>query len=539
MSDESTNSKPNPENLPVIEENSLHRIVTTVKLYQEFNELGKEKFEEIYGKADPKSLEGVCYNKYYEGKADNERFGLVRNPNVEATSVSPFLELGSYLRVNYLRVNFRTDETKPEIESQKPFYWKEWNLEEDICESYEEYTKGRHIIYFRVNGVKYELDVSFKNIFIGKISKKPTTRISINKVSFKNLSFLEEVDFSNLFIKSWLSLQDNVFYKKVSFKEARVRDIEYNHFFISNCTFDGGLDLSNVNSPHKVTNCAFSCEIAFNNCVFDENSKFDGFECKNNCKLDFSHSTFKENFTIQPNLEESQQLTVNFSNSTFEKKLYFSVLPDTKDNYSNTTLGLYHTSFADFVCDDINLSKVNLLYDYSREDKEKTEKAIAERRVFRKILQDLNWGDKADEEYAKIMDLQLKLDFLEENSNKLNNFCKKWVYQELFGWGVRMKNIARTSLIFISLFTVIYCVYDILVWLIELPGDQGLRYILPEGGIPVLSHLRFSVWNSFLLADLSANYGWLITFISTIQGVLGIIYVTVLVAIISRKFMRM
>ena len=91
MIDKNTNS----ENLPVIEENSLHRIVTTVKLYQEFKELGKEKFEEIYGKADPKSLEGVCYKKYYEGKSENEKFKLLNSPLEKTTNQnknSPFLK---------------------------------------------------------------------------------------------------------------------------------------------------------------------------------------------------------------------------------------------------------------------------------------------------------------------------------------------------------------------------------------------------------------------------------------------------------------
>ena len=136
------------------------------------------------------------------------------------------------------------------------------------------------------------------------------------------------------------------------------------------------------------------------------------------------------------------------------------------------------------------------------------------------------------------MDLQLELDFKEKGWT-LGNFIKKLIYQKAFGWGVRMKNIAWTSLIFITAFTADYIIYDIFGWLIEFPGDQGLRYILPQGGIPILSHFRFSIWNSFLLADLSLNYGFIITFISTVQGVLGIIYVTVLVAIISRKFMRM
>jgi hypothetical protein len=124
----------NPDNLPVIEENSLHRIVTTVKLYKEFNELGQEKFEEIYSQADPKSLEGVCYERYYKNYQKyrrNKPFELLNSPflkRVAGESQSGYsLELGEYLKVDL-------DENKNviSVESQKPFYWKEWSFEEDI-----------------------------------------------------------------------------------------------------------------------------------------------------------------------------------------------------------------------------------------------------------------------------------------------------------------------------------------------------------------------------------------------------------------------
>lgn len=54
-----------------------------------------------------------------------------------------------------------------------------------------------------------------------------------------------------------------------------------------------------------------------------------------------------------------------------------------------------------------------------------------------------------------------------------------------------------------------------------------------------LEYIRFSFWNVFLLADIKDDATPLMVFTSTVQVMLGIVYVTVLVAIISRKFMPM
>lgn len=44
------------------------------------------------------------------------------------------------------------------------------------------------------------------------------------------------------------------------------------------------------------------------------------------------------------------------------------------------------------------------------------------------------------------------------------NIWEKWIYQQAFGWGVRMKNIALTSILFVFSFTVIYFLINNFPW---------------------------------------------------------------------------
>jgi len=98
------------------------------------------------------------------------------------------------------------------------------------------------------------------------------------------------------------------------------------------------------------------------------------------------------------------------------------------------------------------------------------EEAIAERRVFRKILQDLNWGDKADEEYAKIMELQTDLE-----ENKWKKLATKFFFGWWVGWGVRILNrhpikggIVWSSVVLLIIYALVYafgvfwntCIHD-------------------------------------------------------------------------------
>lgn len=120
----------NPDNLPVIEEISLYRIATTVKLYQElktfqdnfkkegesdWESLGEKKFAEFYGGYDPKTLEGVCYERYYQNYkiyGDNKPFELLKIPRLRGGTQSDGveLELGSYLEVELKKRHIKIKE---------------------------------------------------------------------------------------------------------------------------------------------------------------------------------------------------------------------------------------------------------------------------------------------------------------------------------------------------------------------------------------------------------------------------------------------
>jgi|GEM_PF-6531625 len=111
----------NPHKLPIIQEGSLHRIATTVKLYQEFEGLGQSEFEKKYGQKDSKSLEAVCYQKYYQVKKEDQRFGIVRDAKTgEAKKLA-----------DYLKVELGEDAQITQIRSIKPFYWEKWDFVED------------------------------------------------------------------------------------------------------------------------------------------------------------------------------------------------------------------------------------------------------------------------------------------------------------------------------------------------------------------------------------------------------------------------
>jgi hypothetical protein len=608
----------NPDNLPVIVENSLHRIATTVKLYQEFKELGQTEFERIYSNMPSSSLEGACYERYYKNYQKYGRtkpFELLNSPlegwTAKQDGVVP-LELGEYLKVD-----LETDKTKPENdpkrkivtkisnENLKSFYWKEWSFMEDICN------------YNGTNITCYFFKINLAKIVINKIvnSKLPDCRVlktDMNASShyfeqslilsncvieddanFNFTNFAKEVKFSDTKFKLFSSKQSNYTYSynvfafpettsinfessvffdretifwlfEEKYKNLNFKDVVFNYdikFFgrgganIIEATFDSVK--INPQSKFIFDKINFGENILLSNINFPKETTFSDIKLRDNVKLNFLRSLFPENLRLE-NLKKNtnDKATISFQDTIFSQKIYFSLADDSKENYQNLTLNLYHTSFGDFVCDDRNLSEINLFYsdrngkitNGNKDNKDDVEQAIAERRVFRKILQDLNWGDKADEEYARIMDLQLKLDFLENDKTAK---LKQFFFSLCFGWGVRISNIVWTGIILVLFFFFLYVLVRNFPFQMDLSPkyDFGLRYenyqdffvkrTQIETWFNLLFYLRFSIWNSFLLADLTNNYGFIITLLSTVQGVFGIIYVTVLVAIISRKFMRM
>jgi hypothetical protein len=663
----------NPDNLPVIEENSLHRIVTTVKLYQEFKSLGKEKFEEIYENDDPeyqKTLVRVCYDRYYKNYqkyGKTKPFELLKIPLGEGWQTKSdgvfSLELG-----DYLKVDLNQNKKVTEIQSLKPFYWKDWTFEEDIeredwsrvLEIDKErsvvgnFTPDENIKNKNNPFIKYDFDLDFKNITFGLV--KTTARSYFKgRANFESAIFEGDAYFVSTIFEDWISFDSanfkafatfgSTFENTADFRSANFKDranfmlasfkgdtcfesatfkgwaffmstnfnswtnfksvnFEYKAYFRSAkfknmadfesvtfndkadfefATFMGRADFSSVTfrgeSDFFFTNFydeTFFNHIRFKNRINNQN---------NNFQINFSESTFHKDFYLQPDISKEQNLTIDLSNNRFENRLNLSLVDDSL--YKNLTINLKNISYMDFVCDDYNLHKTKLWYtenqlerkkfvnkypkpqtqlDFKNEEelliyqekksclkitddlKEKdiTEQAISERRVFRKILQDLNWGDKADEEYARIMNLQTKL-------KGILGIAEKLVFGVLFGWGIRLKNILISGVVLIFSFYLIYSFLDINLTV------SGRNFTCCKNEIiyldtgsdknPVqlkeLSHNRlflFSTWNFFSIAVPDQQVIPMrsdLAYITTAESISGIVWVTTAVAIFSRKFMRM
>jgi uncharacterized protein YjbI with pentapeptide repeats len=579
----------NYDNLPVIEENSLHRIVTVVKLYQEYKEfrkilgdgLGKQKFEAIYGNDSPeyqKTLEGVCYKKYYEGKSESERFGLVRNPsveavtyllnqnlNAEATTVSPFLELG-----NYLKVDLKDDENKSKFYPQRKvvtairsqvnsFYWREWSFTEELSATNCIKVVFDFSIFLEKIVVESigdppsfaQIECTFKegvNFDHSKFGKANFNRVTFKaEASFQGVQFKQKDVFRSLSSFFLATFEGQTSFKFATFKgEANFYGAVFENTTDFGCTFE---DLADFR-----WSCYRNNEIYFNFAKFRRGASLDQirFEPKDENKtfeINFSNITSYENIYLFPNLKENQQLTINLSESTLKDRFYFSVLPDTATSYENVTLNLYHTNFTEFICDDRSLHNINLAKTEeskkkeNKDNKDLIEQAIAERRVFRKILQDLHWGDFADQEYAKIMDLQTNLE-----ENLFKKWTTKFFFGWWFGWGVRILtwNPLKGGIVWSSI--LLLCFFGLISVLnnIKLPFEFqiysypinfewlsiSLRVYLDFSWIKIIANPILNLLNTIFSADAKVFRDLIIIILSFFQ-------ININLVILARKFMRL
>ncbi len=547
----------NNTNLPIIEENSLHRIAKRVKKWQLIT-------------PKPSLTEYSCSSEIDQGLFDIEEYYEYEDKDfnlIYDKKLKKFLPIGEYLRV-YLD---NKDENILKIESIKPFYWKEWNFEEDIervdfnakvgrtKRRIGENTLGvftQSAADFYQNNfdntsdfyVKYDFGIKFNSIKIGNIS---LAFIDENSKTV-NIYFKEDFSFKYITFEGGCYFTNTIFEKKVwltdcNFEETKFLSCKFSeNIFLSASKFNKMLEFIKTTFNSNENTIAFNENkffglTTFDSCVFKKLDFFESHFYKitkfNNCfisDLSFSNNYFKEDiyFKRVQNIENAQEISISFSDSTFSQKLYFSLANDSKENYQNLTLNLYHASFGDFVCDDRNLAETNLHYsdrngnftNGNEKKKDDIERAIAERRVFRKILQDLHWGDKADEEYAKIMDLQLKLDFLEnDGAAKLKQFFFGW----WLGWGVRILNwkFWKGGIVWSSLFLCF------IFWVISFFGDFiNSFYSTPPNNCSNTTLCRLV---NLVFSSNAIYFGDIVIVI------LGFIQLTLILVILARKFMRM
>ena len=572
----------NPDNLPVIEETSLHRIVVKVKTWQDLflEDALKSVIAEI-----PQEEEGFL--------VFHPQFNLIQNPKTKK-----FLPISDYLE-------FKNNT----ILSVKPFHWKEWNFEEDI--EREDWSRGvikdkegkivenfkpdngnadQQIIgiipsganenYISNKGFSYSIYpylIFLKNILIGKIvnpfpyeegTKWFSKVYFLQKICFDNVA-ISNANFDNCLFSSFVKFKKVTFYNGVNFSNSLFEKTVFfletsflnGEFFFKNCIF-----LKSIFCKDIKTDSSFDFT---QSCILGKFSITGDFieNPKNNYNFfKFTDIRCSDIFNMNMLLPKNTKANISFQDSTFSQKLYFSLADDSKENYQNLTLNLYHASFGDFVCDDRNLAEVKLLCSETMEERQESirkkipfigeheyekltekdviEQAIAERRVFRKILQDLHWGDKADEEYAKIMDLQTGLE---------GNWFKKLIVKIFFGWwlgwGVRILTwkfweggIIWSSLVLLIIYLLLYQIPDWSFTVIE------SYFVHTRGGFFLVFHKILEISsvsinsntdkiNIFKIVSLIFNEtkDWRDLFVV----ITGFLQINFFVVILARKFMRM
>ena len=549
----------NPDNLPVIEETSLHEIVRRVIKWQESG----SKIERI------KTLSSKPSNSGFHNdilKYEDPDFNLIEFQD-------GFLPISDYLKVEMECGRIY------KITSKKGFYWKVWDFATDLNENLDIGFAGVESNYlYCFNAVPivtnknkryaiFDYHIEFSLITIGDIRNRDNFRVYFEEsVNFYCTVFERSVNFNNCFFKNQFQISGGIkdhdqlgkdFAPTIFNDDLWFRGsifLQCPRFYF--CTFNGSVNFCFSKYLH---------DFNLDNCAFKQNVSFNSLTCT---YLSLNFSQFEKNLSIKDidfEISSKENKTqVQLQNSTFEKKLYFSLKDDTKENYGKVTLNLYHASIQDFVCDDRNLGEVHLYHtDNSGKIKENgdaevaatkdnIEKAIAERRVFRKILQDLNWGDLADLEYAKIMELQTDLE---------KNKAKKWLVKFFFGWwlgwGVRILpdfhtdswsnfwkffiedlkkgGIFLSSLLLAAVFTFILQLDRLILFLDSITGFILTRHFL----FVFTQQTSDSDMNWFIdLINLIFSAG-AETNLQTIVVIFGFIQMNLFLVILARKFMRM
>ncbi|NJO59363.1 MAG: hypothetical protein HC836_13935 [Richelia sp. RM2_1_2] len=342
----------------------------------------------------------------------------------------------------------------------------------------------------------------------------------------------ENTTINNLFLKGFFSEKSEFNFRRCEFSEKI-------NFTYSNFTNPIYFVESKFHRPVSFVASTFTNSIYFNLSTFLSTLEFK--DCKFKDKVSLQDINFAGDYNSSDTLFSSQncqfedevdlsigkvdnslqEFRVSFNESIFDRRLKFHLLDDSQ--YDRLVLGLRMVDINSFVCEDKDITKVKLEveYTYHKEVKDALEEVIQEKRIWRSILDNLHWGDEADQVYADIMDKQLDLKYFEQNTWWGKVRLQIWdyfIYKICFGWGVRIFNPIIAGVASVIVFALLY-------------STLNQNYDIPH-------NLEVSVRNLFF-GDLDSNASGLIRLVSTIQGVWGIAYVTTLIAIISRKFMRL
>lgn len=272
---------------------------------------------------------------------------------------------------------------------------------------------------------------------------------------------------------------------------------------------------------------------------------------------------------IEFNKEKQQIFLIDCRYVKVGKLLNFSLT--NPEDYSNVYIALYGADINYFVCDHLEFKNIklyseqvltsktdqeiqtilnfyerlNFYENHTYKDPQKNKKRLYEiylheLRLMQDIFKKLNIHEWDDEFYYRIMQAQTKLAWIIDWENdkwfwrknikifniywwkKIKEYFKIIVYEYCFGRGVKFLNIIISTFIIIILFSFIY------IW---------LKYIWHNKWRSSFE-LSFRWFFDVLSLEFTEVHWW-IKFWYYIEHILWIVRMTVFVAILSRKFMRM
>ena len=173
---------------------------------------------------------------------------------------------------------------------------------------------------------------------------------------------------------------------------------------------------------------------------------------------------------------------------------------------------------------------------------------IHEIRLLRKIFSELNIREADDVYFAKLMNAQLEFDRYcyeyKSFSKRFSYWLRRIVFKNVFGWGVHLQNVIYYSALVILFFALIF--HNFLPNAVFATVDEVNGVISNE----LVRMINYSFWDKIfisfqgffgiLLPDFSIKIiSAPLNILITLESVIGLIFVTVMVAVLSRKFMRM
>lgn len=279
----------NPDNLPIIDEPSLHRLVKRVQNWK--------------NTADHPKI-GLKYQ--------DEEFNLVQD-----ATTGDFLPISKYLYF---------DDVQNEIKSQNSFYWKEWSFEKDIKK--DEYGEPINYLDLCVNNfteIKLFEKLTSEKIQKYMLTPRETEEGNILPVPFIDYNF--HIRFSSgVTIGKLLNpfsldesnpgrvLFGNLHLDKLKFEET----VSFSH-----CIFKGIFtDFSETQfcGPAYFNNSFFEIDCDFSKASFEETASFKNVVFFEDTKVNFTGTSFKEDLNFNEVNSSNNDHIIQFIQSDFGRK---------------------------------------------------------------------------------------------------------------------------------------------------------------------------------------------------------------------------